>query len=139
YVADEHATLVERLAAAPASFGGVRKFSQYKPAFDDASHPDHALAQLLAGIDMVRLPLMSFDTLTEQLISTFGPNDRDRPARDADIAAAHQRLFARPAAPEWALALKLPGNATVRDLYRSAVKSEPFRAACGRISGSSAW
>jgi FkbM family methyltransferase len=139
YVADEHAALAERLAAAPASFGGVNKFSQYKPALDDASHPDHALARLLAGIDMVRLPLMSSATLTEQLISRFDPIDRDRPAQDSDIAAAHQRLFGRPATPEWAEALKLPGNATVHDLYRSAAETEPFRAACGRISGSSAW
>jgi FkbM family methyltransferase len=139
YVADEHAALAERLAAAPASFDGVSKFSQYKSALDDASHPDHVLARLLAGIDMVRLPLMSFDTLTEQLIQGFDPIERDRPAQAADIAAAHQRLFGKPAAPEWRDDLKLPAHATMHDLYRSAVKTEAFRAACGRISASSAW
>jgi hypothetical protein len=35
--------------------------------------------------------------------------------------------------------LQLPPGATVRDLYRSAVASAPFRAACGRISASTSW
>ncbi len=49
YVAEEHAALAERLAAAPASFDGVTPFRQFKPALEDASHPDHGLARLLAA------------------------------------------------------------------------------------------
>ncbi len=132
----EHADLAERLAAAPPSFDGVTPFRQFKPALDDASHPDHGLARLLAGADMVRLPLMSSDTVAERLISGLDPADLDRPAQPADIAAAHQRLFGIPAPPRWTDALQLAPNATIRDLYRSAVATAPFRAACGRISAS---
>jgi len=139
YVAEEHAALAERLAAAPPSFAGVIPFAQFKPALDDASHPDHGLARLLAGADMVRLPLMAFDTMAERLISGLDPADPDRRADSSDIAAAHQRLFGMPAPPLWANILQLAPNSTIRDVYRSAVATEAFRAACGRISASSAW
>jgi FkbM family methyltransferase len=139
YVADEHAALADRLAAAPVSFEGVAKFSQFKPALDDISHPDHPLARLFTGADMVRLPLMSSDTMVEQLIKGLDLSDLDRPADPADVAAAHRRLFGRPAMPKWADSLRLAPAATLHDLYRSAVKTEAFRAACGRISASSAW
>ena len=139
YVAEEHAALAERLAAAPGSFDGVTPFRQFKPALEDASHPDHGLARLLATADMVRLPLLSFDTMAEQLINGLDPADLDQPARPLDIAAAHQRLFDGPATPAWAEGLQLAPNATIRDLYRSAVASAPFRAACGRISASYSW
>jgi FkbM family methyltransferase len=135
YVAEEHAPLAERLAA-PGSFDGVTPFRQFKPAFDDASHPDHGLARLLGAADMVRLPLTSFDTMAERLINGLDPAD---PVQSSDIAAAHQRLFGTPATPAWAESLHLAANATVRDLYRSAVASTPFRAACGRISASYCW
>jgi FkbM family methyltransferase len=139
YVAEEHAGLAERLAAAPPSFAGVIPFGQFKPALDDASHPDHGLARLLEGADMVRLPLMSFDTVAERLISGLDPSDPTRPVGSSDIATAHQRLFGAPAPPLWANILRLAPNSTIRDLYRSAVATEAFRAACGRISASSAW
>jgi FkbM family methyltransferase len=138
YVAEEHAGLAERLATAP-PFDGVIPFRQFRPALDDASHPDHGLARLLAGADMVRLPLMSFDTIAERLISGLDPFDPDRPAQPSDIAAAHQRLFGTPAQPLWANILQLAPSSTIRNLYRSAVATEAFRAACGRISASSAW
>jgi FkbM family methyltransferase len=136
YVAEEHAALAERLAAAPGTFAGVTKFSGYGPALKDAAHPDRSLARLFAGLDMVRLPLMSFDMLADKLMAGL---DSNRPAQPADVAAAHQRLFGRSAPPEWTACLKLPAGCTVRDLYRSAADSQPFRAACGRISASSAW
>ena len=139
YVADEHAGLADRLAAAPASFAGIIPFRQFKPALDDASHPHYGLAQLLAGADMVRLPLMSFDTVAERLINGLDPADPGRPISLPDIAAAHQRLFGTPPPPLWANLLQLAPNSTIRDLYRSAVATEAFRAACGRISASSAW
>jgi FkbM family methyltransferase len=139
YVAEEHAALAERLAAAPAPFEGVAPFRQFKSALEDASHPDHGLAGLLAGADMVRLPMMPVETIVEQLISGLDPADSDRLARPSDLAAVHRRLFGRPATPNWANILRLAPNATIRDLYRSAVATESFRAACGRISASSAW
>ena len=139
YVAEEHAALGERLAAAPASFDGVAPFNQFKPALDDTSHPDHRLARLLGAVDMVRLPLMSFDTIAEQLIDGLDPAHPDRPVQPSDIAVAHMRLFGVPATPAWAESLRLAANATIRDLYRSAAGSAEFRIACGRISASSAW
>jgi FkbM family methyltransferase len=139
YVADEHAALAGGLAAAPAAFEGAIPFRQFKPALDDASHPDHSLARLLSGEDMLRLPLVSFDALAERLTSGLDPASLDRPAQPSDIAAAHHRLFGIAATPDWMKMLRLAPGATIGDLYRSAVATAPFRAACGRISGSIAW
>jgi hypothetical protein len=94
---------------------------------------------MLAGADMVRLPLMSLDSIAERLINGLDPANPDRPTQPSDVAAAHQRLFGTPAPPLWANILQLTPNSTIRDLYRSAVATEAFRAACGRISASSAW
>ena len=41
--------------------------------------------------------------------------------------------------PESISDLKLPAEATVRDLYAALVETDLFRAACGRISASYAW
>lgn len=139
YVAEEHPALADRLAAAPGSFDGVTPFSQFKPALDDPLHPDHRLARLFAGSDMIRLPLMSSDQATERLISGLDPASLDQPAKPSDVIAAHQRLFGISATPAWSQSLQLAPNATIRDLYRSAVVTAQFRAACGRISASSAW
>jgi hypothetical protein len=136
YVAEEHAALVARLASAPAAFSGVTPFRQFRPAFEDTAHPDHRLAVLLGTTDAVRLPLMSFDTMAARLIDGLDP---DQPVQASEIADAHLRLFDIPATRGWAGSLDLPTAATIRDLYRSAVASAPFRAACGRISASTAW
>ena len=135
YVAEEHAALAERLGA-PGSFDGVTAFRQFKPALDDALHPDYRLARLLGAADMVRLPLLSFDTIAELLINGLDPT---RLVQSSDIAAAHQRLFGIPPTAAWTESLQLAANATIRDLYRSAVASAPFRTACGRISASYSW
>ena len=139
YVAEEHDALAERLAAAPTSFDGVIPFRDFKPALEDVTHPDHALARLFAGADMVRLPLMPVDMMVERLTAALDSTSPGRPAGPPEIAAAHQRLFAIPAAPGWAEDLGLAPNATVRDIYRSAAASARFRAACGRISASYGW
>ena len=138
YVAEEHAGLADRLAA-PGLLEGVTQFRQFKPALDDASHPDHALARLLAGEDMPRLPLMAFDAVAARLIAGLDSAALDQPARPVDIVASHLRLFGTPATPAWVESLQLAPRATVRDLYRSAVATPAFRAACGRISASYAW
>jgi FkbM family methyltransferase len=139
YVADEHPDLAKRLEAAPDSFDSALQFHAFKPALDDASHPDHRLARLLAGLDMVRLPLLPVEELAARLTSEFDPVGLDRAADSAAIGAAHQTLFGTPATPQWADSLGLPPSASVRDLYCSAVTTAPFRTACGRISASSAW
>jgi FkbM family methyltransferase len=138
YVAEEHTALAERLAAAR-SFDGIAQFRQFKPALDDTSHPDHGLAQMFAGADMVRLPLMPSETMVDRLIQDLDTADLDRLAGPDDIVTAHRRLFGTPATPHWANILQLAPNATIHDLYRSAVETKPFRAACGRISASTAW
>jgi hypothetical protein len=73
------------------------------------------------------------------LTARLDPVDLARSATNADYAAVHQRLFGEPPPPGWITALALPSNASLRDLYRRAVATEAFRAACGRISASSAW
>jgi FkbM family methyltransferase len=138
YAAEEHDALAARLAAAPKAFPNVTQFRNFKPALDDPAHPDHGLAKLLSGQDMVRLPLMRSEELAERL-AALDPDDLSRPAASADLPAVHQRLFGEPPPPDWASALALPPNGTLRDLYLALAASEPFRAACGRISASSAW
>jgi FkbM family methyltransferase len=139
YVASEWGAKAERLAAAPASFEGIAQFRNFKPALDDPSHPDHDLARLLAGEDMVRLPLWPPERMVERLTAGIEAAALERAAGPADLAAVHQRLFASPPAPEWAAALKLGSGVSVRGLYERLVVSEAFRAACGRISASIAW
>ena len=137
YVADEHTDLAKRLAAEPASFKGVEKLSNFRPALEDPTHPDHHLATLLSGADMVRLPLLDADALTARLTADLPATELDRPATPADMARAYERLFG--SAPSPAAEPRLAGPATVRDLYRWIVTSERFLAACGRISASYAW
>ena len=88
---------------------------------------------------MVRLPLMSFDTLARRLTHLLHPAGHDQPARPADVTALHHRLFGTAAPPGWVDELRLAPGATISDLYRSAVATDSFRAACGRISASIAW
>ncbi len=137
YAAEEHAALAARLADAPAAFDDVVQFRNFKPALEDGTHPDHGLARLLAGTDMVRLPLLPAGDIAHRLVAGLSPAELGRPATPADLAAMHQRLVGKPPVPEWEL--RLPANASVHDLYRGAVTTEAFRAACGRISASSAW
>lgn len=139
YVASNHGALAERLAAVPASFDEITQFRNFKPALDEPSHPDHGLALLFAGEDMVRLPLWPPERLVERLTAGIEAAALNRMAGPADVAAVHHRLFASPPAPEWAAALWLGPEVSVRALYEKLVVSEAFRAACGRISASLAW
>ena len=136
YVAEEHAVLSRKLAAAPAAFDDVLQFRSLKPALEDTAHPDHRLAQLLAGMDMVRLPLASPDAIVERLIAGVASA---APASAAAVEAVHERLFGGRPSPQWIKNFSLSRDATLHDLYRAIVASEPFRAACGRISASYAW
>ena len=136
YVAEEHGALEQRLAAEPASFDSVAKISGFKPAADDRSHPDHRLADLLSGADMVRLPLMATNELVARLTADLDPAQS---ASAADIALAHDRLFVGKPPSDWTARLNLSRDATIRDLYTAIVGLEQFRLACGRISASYAW
>jgi FkbM family methyltransferase len=136
YVAQEHALLEQALAAEPPPFDGVVQIRTLKPARENRSHPDHRLAQLFAGLDMIRLPLIEADTLMGMLTSGMPAAELHRIATPADVQAAHERLFGDlPLNP----ACDFPRTATIRDLYADLIASEPFRAACGRISASYAW
>ncbi len=139
YVANEHSALTDRIAALPASFEDAAKFGDFKPATEDRRHPDHRLAQLLSGLDMIRLPLMSSDMLVDRLVSAINAAHHDRRIDACDIELTYIRLFGKAVPAGWTSELGLAPATTVRDLYRSAVDSEDFRLACGRISASSAW
>jgi FkbM family methyltransferase len=137
YVAEEHRDLAARLADAPPSFEAVTQlFPRLSHAFDNAAHPDHHLARLLEGTDMVRLPMQAPDQLAALLTAGLPPADLKRRAKRKTIAAVHQRLFRTPPRPGWAESLRLQRRATIHDVYRRAVTTEAFRAACGRISAS---
>jgi len=130
--------LAQRLAA-PAALDGIAQVRAFRPALDDSSHPDHGLARWFAGEDMVRLPLLGPNLLAERLLAGLVAAGPDRTARPADAAALHQRLFGGPPPPGWTASLKLPPNASLRDLCKRAVATDAARAAFGRISASYAW
>ena len=88
---------------------------------------------------MIRLPLMSSDILVERLTSAINVAHHGRRIDACDIELTYIRLFGKAAPAGWSSELGLAPATTVRDLYRSAVDSEDFRLACGRISASSAW
>jgi hypothetical protein len=94
---------------------------------------------VIARAAMTRLPLTDRRLLCELLTAELDAAELEKPA-DADaVARVAERLFGRHPGPEWISDLKLPAEATVRDLYAALVETGLFRAACGRISASYAW
>jgi FkbM family methyltransferase len=138
YVAEDENEIMRSLTSAPDAFDAVL-FRDAKPALESDLHPDHRLASLLATADMVRLPLIDRPTLVTLLTTGLPAESLDKPATDADIASAGERLFGHIPRSEWAAELRLPPRATVRNLYGRVVETDRFRAACGRISASYAW
>ena len=137
YYADaDRPDIHDLLAAKPSPFKRVRQIGSFKPALEDAEHPDHCLALLLKGADMIRLPLLGPAAHVKLLTAGLPTADLARPATPADAAAIAQRLFGDEGA---AAAAKFHRNATIREAYESLVATEQFRAACGRISASYAW
>jgi FkbM family methyltransferase len=136
YVAEEHATLGAALAAKPKSFKGIAQYHGFGRAGEDALHPDHRLAKLFEGADLVRLPLLGRRAHLKLLTDSIPPADLDRTATPADTAAVAERLFGR---SQMQPAPELHRNATIRDLYDYVVSTEQFQIACGRISASYAW
>jgi FkbM family methyltransferase len=137
YYADEDRPEAgSRLEGKPPSLKGVPQFHSFGQPQHDARHPDHRLARLLAGADMVRLPLLGRAAHVALLTEGLGKAEIDRIATADDAAAILERLFG-PGGQEAAPALRR--NATIRDLYEAVVSSERFLTACGRISASHAW
>jgi FkbM family methyltransferase len=133
YVADEARAIAPRLTEGPKWYADGPQIGNFKGAAEDATHPDHRIARLLAPADLLKLPLMDRDELLALL--TKGVPNRDPPAGAADIAAINERLFGSAAAQQ----MTAPQHETVREVYRRIIDSDAFRAACGRIAASYAW
>jgi hypothetical protein len=138
YVAEEETHILRLLAAAPDTFDAAL-FRDVKPALEAQSHPDHRLASLLAKADMIRLPLTDRQELVTQLTIGVPAESLDQPATDSGIAFACERVLGHIPQGAWAAELRLPPQATLRDVYKRLVETDRFRAACGRISASYAW
>jgi FkbM family methyltransferase len=138
YVAEEEADILRLLAAAPDTFEAVL-FRDVKPALEAESHPDHRLASLLAKADMIRLPLIDRQELVTLLTTGVPSESLDRPATAADVTAACERVLGYIPQSAWTAELRLPPQASLRDVYTRLVETDHFRAACGRISASYAW
>lgn len=136
YADDDQPGLGARLAGKAPSFKRVPQIGSFGPALEDRNHPDHRLATLCRGADMVRLPLLGRSAHIKLLTAGLPSAELDHPATAADAAAISQRLFG-PAESRDTPAPRR--NATIRDVYAAAVSSEQFLAACGRISASYAW
>jgi hypothetical protein len=137
YVAEEVSDLAERLLAFKEE-QDFTLFGNYGRPLDDAEHPDADLARRLARTVMTRLPLLERGLLLDLLTADIAASDLDRPATKADAEAAWTGVFGRaPSAAE--IALAPAPNGSVRELYARIVDGDAFRAACGRISASSAW
>jgi FkbM family methyltransferase len=142
YVAEEARALAIKLTEGPKWYADGPQIGHYKPAAEDAAHPDHRLAALLAGADfgkrdMGKLPLTDPAVLFDML--TAGLAGLDRRAADADHAAIVARLFGTsPAAQQIAAPRPMTGE-SVGEIYRRLIDSDAFRTACGRIAASYAW
>jgi FkbM family methyltransferase len=137
YLADEASELTPCFATAPSAFDAFQ-FRNVKPALDDETHPDHRLASLLTHTAMTRLPILEHDFLLQLITAEISSSVLESAADNEDIAQAIERLFGPDAGPPME-ELNLPPTPRLRDVYAALVKSDRFRAACGRISASYAW
>jgi FkbM family methyltransferase len=95
YVAEEARALATHLTDGPKWYADGPQIGNFKPAGEDATHPDHHLAKLLADGGLTRekfakLPLMDRSALLDLL--TAGVAGLDLPATAADIGAITERL-----------------------------------------------
>jgi FkbM family methyltransferase len=134
YVADEARALAAGLQTGPISYPDVPKVSGFKPAAENAGHPDHRLARLLVGADLAKLPLTPADKLLALLTAGLDETALAAPANESAVAVILERLFGSPASEVCA-----PREQTIRDVYATIIDSDRFRAACGRICASYAW
>jgi FkbM family methyltransferase len=138
YLAEEAGELGRCFEAASAMTADAVQFRNVKPALEDATHPDHRLAKLLAGVEMATLPLQPADALCELLTADISAADLEQPANAEVIGAAAERLFGPDAVP-LEKTLNLPPSPRLRDVYRAIIDTDRFHIACGRISASYAW
>lgn len=137
YVAEEAVELAHAFDPPP-STQTVVQYRNTKPALADEGHPDHRLARLLAGADMVELPVLGGDVLSKMLSAEIPAVTLERPADRAAIAHAIERVFG----PNPALRpedLPLACASCVADVYVAITQTDQFCAACGRISASYGW
>jgi FkbM family methyltransferase len=142
YVAEEARALAAKLTGGPKWYADGPQIGHYKPAAEDAAHPDHRLALLLAGadigkLDMGKLPLTDCAVLFGML--TAGVAGLDRRASATDHAAIVDRLFGTSPAAQQIAAPRLMAGESVGETYRRLIDSDAFRTACGRIAASYAW
>ena len=142
YVAEEARALAARLTEGPKWYADGPQIGNYKPAAEDASHPDHRLARLLAGtgtgkLDIGKLPLADRGVLFG--ILTAGVPDLDRRASGADHAAIVDRLLGVSPAAQQIAAPRLIAGESIGEIYRRLIDSDAFRTACGRIAASYSW
>jgi FkbM family methyltransferase len=135
YVAAEAEALGAKLASGPAAYPAIPKVSSFKPAAENAGHPDHRLARLLVGAKMATLPLTPAATFFSLLTAGMSEDVLSAPATESAVAAVSERLFGAATGP---LDTVMRGQ-TIRDIYESVIDSDRFRAACGRICASYAW
>ena len=135
YVAEEAYAIAPRLTEGPKWYADGPQIGNYKPAAEDATHPDHGLACLLAGADMAKLPLTPQAELLNLLTAGVAPEALAGPATDSAIVAISSRLFG----PGPHALPNRPAPESIRDGYARVIDSDRFRAACGRISASYAW
>ncbi len=136
YVAAECEDVDVALRAEPPTFAETIQFRTLKGAAEDRAHPDHYLAEILSGEDLVRLPLLDPERILHRLTAGLPPSELDRPATRSDVDALTERLFG--IVPDGSIP-PLHRNATIRELYAGLIAGERFRSACGRISASYAW
>lgn len=140
YLAEEETALAAHFEAPVNPFDKAIQLSRYRKALEDASHPDHKLAGVLAEAFLTRVPLISPDLMVELLTAELNPTALAHPATDADILAVFGRLLGRePTAEELQETKAQSKGKTLRELYRVIVGLDSVRAAFGRISGSYAW
>jgi FkbM family methyltransferase len=140
YIAEEEAALAAHFDAPVNPFDKAIQLSRYRKALEDASHPDHKLASVLAESFLTRAPLISPDLIVEMLTGELNPAALAHPATEHDIIAVFARLLGRePTAEELHEAKTQSSGKTLRELYQIVVGFDAVRAALGRISGSYAW
>lgn len=140
YLAEEETALAAHFEAPVNPFDKAVQLSRYRKALEDASHPDHKLAGVLAEAFLTRAPLISPDLMVELLTAELNPTALAHLATDADILAVFGRLLGRePTAEELQETKTRSKGKTLRELYRVIVGLDSVRAAFGRISGSYAW
>ena len=139
YVADEARELSRHFSEGEILAQDVEMFRDAGRALEQTAHIDHHTAHMIAAAAMARLPLLDPLVLIDLLTSDFSPAVQSQCATEDEIQRICQRVFGRACTETELRQLAVPAGASVRDCYARLVDSDPFRAACGRISAGYAW